>query len=1073
MNGRERSWQRLALVWAFGSVLSLLAFRLAWVNDQSDDQQRFEALSRQHLAGIEGTIREDIGALQFLGDVFTTSGNVGREQFYGLASSLLERYHRIQALEWIPRVTRDLRPHYEDLARRDGLTGFRITERLRQGVMVPAADRPVYFPVYYVEPYRGNETAIGYDLGSDANGLAALTAAANSGEPRASGRVTLVQETGDQFGFLVFVPIYARDIPLATAEQRHGALRGFVLGVFRVGEMVEAKAAVGVSGSDTLKINLFDLSAAEGERHLYPKSGTDTIKQLRSGRHAESLISVAGRSWLLICTSSSGPKTTWVPWGTLAGGMLLTGLLFAALRTGQRRDAERLRAAQDLTREKAWAENLLSIATSIIVVIDLDGRVTLVNRAGCELLGREASEIVGLDWFATFIPQDESMAVDAARRELMAGKTGTFVNWVVGRGGERRLIAWNNTIVRDDDGTITHMLSSGQDITEQREAEIITEESERKYRTLIEDAPVAITLLDGDGHLIDANRMFEEMTGLDRRAILARRVQDFWPELELPRHLDAFRNLISTGKTTLLDAKIRHADGRLVPVDVMGTCVTIGGRPIYQTILRDNTERYKAEEALRLTEERYRQLFASSQDALMLLAPPSWKFTGANQATLDMFGASTLEQFTALGPWDVSPQHQPDGRPSGEKAQEMIATAMREGSHFFEWEHQRLDGQSFGADVLLTRMEVGGDLLLQATVRDISERKLAEGLLQSQNERLTLFREVIDRSNDGVEVLDIQTGRFLDVNRRECEQLGYSREELLELQVIDIDPILASDSAWLDHLSEPMDDKGRVLETVHRRKDGSTFPVEVALQRVDLGDRGVLVALARDISDRLATEAALKHAHKMEALGSFTGGAAHEINNMLLPVLSLVGLTIKELPPDGRARLRLQKVLEAAERARDLVNRMMTFARRQQEVKSERIEGAVAVAAALDLVRPVVPASIALAADVDPAAGAVMADPEDIGTLLMNLVSNAVDAIEGKPGRIDIALEVGNSGSPPHPARRRPACGTLCPPYGVRYRQGHGCRHAGAGLRSLLHHQGGRDRHRPRPRRRPRHRHQP
>jgi PAS domain S-box-containing protein len=113
----------------------------------------------------------------------------------------------------------------------------------------------------------------------------------------------------------------------------------------------------------------------------------------------------------------------------------------------------------------------------------------------------------------------------------------------------------------------------------------------------------------------------------------------------------------------------------------------------------------------------------------MILAPPSWKFTGANEATLKLFGAAGVAEFVALGPWDISPEFQPDGSLSSQKAPEMIKAAMREGSNFFEWEHQRLDGKKFATDVLLTRMELGGALFLQATVRDISGRKQTARLL--------------------------------------------------------------------------------------------------------------------------------------------------------------------------------------------------------------------------------------------------------------------------------------------------------------------------------------------------------
>jgi PAS domain S-box-containing protein len=145
---------------------------------------------------------------------------------------------------------------------------------------------------------------------------------------------------------------------------------------------------------------------------------------------------------------------------------------------------------------------------------------------------------------------------------------------------------------------------------------------------------------------------------------------------------------------------------------------------------RDITDRKLVEEELKANEEKYRTLFESSRDAIMTLAPPSWRFTTGNPATVEMFEACDEASFTALGPWEFSPEFQPDGRPSSEKSAEMIQTAMAKGSHFFEWTHRRLGGESFPATVLLTRMEIGGQALLQATVRDITESKQAEKRLQ-------------------------------------------------------------------------------------------------------------------------------------------------------------------------------------------------------------------------------------------------------------------------------------------------------------------------------------------------------
>ncbi len=132
------------------------------------------------------------------------------------------------------------------------------------------------------------------------------------------------------------------------------------------------------------------------------------------------------------------------------------------------------------------------------------------------------------------------------------------------------------------------------------------------------------------------------------------------------------------------------------------------------------------EEILQESGRRHRILFECSRDALMTLEPPLWGFSSGNQAAVDMFGARNVEEFISYGPGDLSPQRQGDGRASAGKAKEMIETALREGSHFFEWAHKRVDGGEFPATVLLSRLDTGDRQTLQATVRDVTEQKRAE-----------------------------------------------------------------------------------------------------------------------------------------------------------------------------------------------------------------------------------------------------------------------------------------------------------------------------------------------------------
>lgn len=132
-------------------------------------------------------------------------------------------------------------------------------------------------------------------------------------------------------------------------------------------------------------------------------------------------------------------------------------------------------------------------------------------------------------------------------------------------------------------------------------------------------------------------------------------------------------------------------------------------------------------------DDKYRALFMASRDAVMTLEPPSWKFTSGNPATIAMFKAKDEVEFLSFEPWKLSPEVQPDGRPSIEKAKAMIEEAMEKGVNLFEWVHKRIDGEEFFAEVLLSRVEQSDNSFLYASVRDITERKRLQNSLEKLN----------------------------------------------------------------------------------------------------------------------------------------------------------------------------------------------------------------------------------------------------------------------------------------------------------------------------------------------------
>lgn len=305
---------------------------------------------------------------------------------------------------------------------------------------------------------------------------------------------------------------------------------------------------------------------------------------------------------------------------------------------------------------------------------------------------------------------------------------------------------------------------------------------------------------------------------------------------------------------------------------------------------------------LRESEVRHRTLFESSQDAMMTLAPPSWTYTSGNPAMLRMFSVRDEAEFVALGPWQLSPETQPDGRPSAEKAGEMIDTAMREGSRFFEWTHRRLGGESFPATVLLTRVALGGRTFLQATVRDITAQKQAEAALRQSSERLEFLLRATPAIIYSARAQGDFGASFISANVR--QQLGY-----------DPDEFIADPGFWASHIHE--DDRERIFaglallekegphsrEYRFRHKDGSWrwMRDELRLIRDATGAPIETVGYWIDVTVRKEAELALERTQAglrkaLLAKSEFMNNVTHELRTPLNSVIGFAEMLKDEVP---------------------------------------------------------------------------------------------------------------------------------------------------------------------------------
>ncbi|MCU0291106.1 MAG: response regulator [Thermoanaerobaculaceae bacterium] len=257
--------------------------------------------------------------------------------------------------------------------------------------------------------------------------------------------------------------------------------------------------------------------------------------------------------------------------------------------------------------------------------------------------------------------------------------------------------------------------------------------AEARHRTLFDSVPIGLYSTTPDGLILDVNPATVEILGCaSREALLASQAQDFFLDAGDPA---LWRQALeSQGVVRNFEVRFARADGRAIWLNLNARALRDEqGRMVsFEGTMEDISQRKLAEAALRDSEGRFRAIFEGSNDAIMLLTPRG--FVDCNSRTLEMFGCATEQEFCAFHPADLSPPQQPEGQSSRAAADERIATAFAEGGCRFEWLHRRRTGECFPAEVLLSAFELGGERVLQATVRDITDRKRAEEAMRAAKE---------------------------------------------------------------------------------------------------------------------------------------------------------------------------------------------------------------------------------------------------------------------------------------------------------------------------------------------------
>ena len=388
----------------------LIAFVLTiavFLNVREEEWKRAQLVFERQSSDITDSLLANLNSymevMYSIGEFYRVAPSVDRNAFHILTEGLLLRHPGIQALEWIPRIPGGQRSFYEDAARRDGFLQFEFSAQDTQKKLVPAPAKEEYFPVYYVEPYIGNEKALGYDLSTNPARLEALSKARDLGKAVATSRLVLVQEKGTQSGVLIFLPVYAEGSVPGDTESRRRDLSGFILGVFRIGDMVTA--AVKPFDQRNIDIDLLDRTAPSGERMLFTSGAQPSgaaavaVGERRNGfeglAHFQTY-EIGERKWSIVCSSTDSYRADlhlWEAWAVLTGGLFFCSMLGAFLLVVIGQSATTERIVIERTAELSQANAELSRVNE-----DLEHEIVIHKEVEAALKTSEEKFRTFVDW---------------------------------------------------------------------------------------------------------------------------------------------------------------------------------------------------------------------------------------------------------------------------------------------------------------------------------------------------------------------------------------------------------------------------------------------------------------------------------------------------------------------------------------------------------------------------------------------------------------------------------------------------------------------------------------------------
>lgn len=290
-------------------------------------------------------------------------------------------------------------------------------------------------------------------------------------------------------------------------------------------------------------------------------------------------------------------------------------------------------------------------------------------------------------------------------------------------------------------------------------------------------------------------------------------------------------------------------------------------------------------------------------------------------------------------------------------------------------------------------IEVLPQIMEQVFIQVLTEKKLSEvrKALKESEER---FKMLFNRGSDAIFVIELNNGKpghFIEVNDIACNRLEYTREELSQMSLKDIE--IPEEAIFHIYEQDTLTERKSILyEAVQIKKNSDRINVENNSHIIDLGGNPAILCISRDISQRKQLEGQLRQAQKMEAIGKLAGGVAHDFNNLLTAIMGYSELLLVKMDAQNPFRDILKEIKRAGDRAASLTQQLLAFSRKQM-LKPQIVDLNRVVTGMEKMLKRIIGEDVHLISNLDPSLYRIKADPGNIEQIILNLAVNAVDAM--------------------------------------------------------------------------------